>query len=317
MSFSPVNASKNILDKYKRYLQTTFSINDEYYSKQFSKELNKINLLAKGPFLDVNDSFVKGRSIEELIKGGLLAKGFQKLKVPLTRPLYKHQEEAVSKVQNEKNIVVSTGTGSGKTESFLIPVFNYLFRQHEENKLDPGVRALIIYPMNALANDQTERLRDLLANYPEITYGSYTGQTKGKFSDALVEYKNLNNGEMPIKNELISREQMKDTPPHILITNYAMLEYLMLRPDDNVFFDGEYAENWKFIILDEAHVYKGSTGIEVAMLLRRLKAKLSKDNLRYILTSATLGEKHDNPQVAQFAQRLCNSDFSEAWSAQA
>jgi Distinct helicase family with a unique C-terminal domain including a metal-binding cysteine cluster len=108
----------------------------------------------------------------------------------------------------------------------------------------------------ALANDQIERLRGILGNYPEITYGCYTGQTKGQYSAALAEYKKLNNQEIPNKNELISREQMKETPPHILITNYAMLEYLMIRPDDNVFFDGQYADNWKYIILDEAHVYK-------------------------------------------------------------
>lgn len=312
MGFSPVNASKSLVDKYKRYLGTIFEINDSKYSQQFKKELNEENTLAKGPFLDVTDAFVKGKNITQLIDAGSLAKGFNKLKMPQTRPLYIHQEEAILKVLNGKNIVVSTGTGSGKTESFLIPIFDYLIRQHEENMLSAGVRALIIYPMNALANDQVERLRGLLCEYPEITYGSYTGQTKQKYSDALVEYKKLNNNEMPMENELISREQMKKTPPHILITNYAMLEYLMVRPDDNVFFDGEYAENWKFNVLDEAHVYNGSTGIEVSMLLRRLKAKLLKDDIRYILTSATLGGDDDNSEVAQFAQNLCDSNFYES-----
>lgn len=309
MGFSPVNASKNLVDKYKRYLSTVFEISDKNYLQQFEKELNNENLLAKGPFLDVTDAFVKGDTIEELIKSEVLAIGFRKLKMPHNRPLYKHQEEAIRKVQNGKNIVVSTGTGSGKTESFLIPIFDYLIRQNEEKKLCPGVRALIIYPMNALANDQIERLRGLLSDYPEITYGSYTGQTKHKYNDALIEYKKLNNEEMPLENELISREQMKKTPPHILITNYAMLEYLMIRPDDSVFFSGEYADNWKFIVLDEAHVYNGSTGIEVSMLLRRLQAKLLKDDIRYILTSATLGGENDNCDVAKFAMNLCNSKF--------
>lgn len=311
MGFSPVNASKNIVDKYKRYLSTIFEIGDKKYSRQFEKELNNENLFAKGPFLDVTDTFVKGKSIEELINSGDLAKGFRKLKMPQTRPLYKHQEDAILKIQKGKNVVVSTGTGSGKTESFLIPIFDYLIREFETKKLCPGVRALIIYPMNALANDQIERLRGLLSDYPKITYGSYTGQTKHKFADALIEYKKLNNGEMPLENELISREQMKKTPPHILITNYAMLEYLMIRPDDNVFFDGEYADNWKFIVLDEAHVYNGSTGIEVSMLLRRLKSKFQSSNIRYILTSATLGGNGDNLEVARFAQNLCDSDFYE------
>lgn len=312
MGFSPVNASKNVVDKYKRYLGTIFKISDKKYSEQFENKIKDESSFAKGPFLDITDAFVKSKSIEELIKSGDLHKGFRKIKMPQTRPLYKHQQIAIKKVNKSKNIVVSTGTGSGKTECFLIPILDYLICQHEEKKLGAGVRALIIYPMNALANDQIERLRSLLCDYPEITYGSYTGQTKSKFNDALIEYKKLNNEETPQVNELISREQMKNTPPNILITNYAMLEYLMLRPDDNVFFDGEYAQNWKFIVLDEAHVYNGSTGIEVSMLLRRLKAKLSKGDIRYILTSATLGGAEDNLEVAKFAQNLCDSNFDES-----
>ncbi|NCB42795.1 MAG: DEAD/DEAH box helicase [Clostridia bacterium] len=309
MAFSPVAASKNLEEKYIRYLKTIFKLNDAIYSHQFENELSNKKLLAKGPYLDVTDAFVKGKSISELIKAGVLAEGFSKIKIPQTRSLYIHQEKAVLKVQNSKNIVVSTGTGSGKTESFLLPIFDHLIREDDANKLTPGVRALIIYPMNALANDQVERLRGLLSEYPEITYGSYTGQTKQTYDDALADYSKLNNGEIPLPNELISREQMKKTPPHILITNYAMLEYLMLRPDDSVFFDGGNAENWKFIVLDEAHVYNGSTGIEVSMLLRRLKAKIMKENLRYILTSATLGGDDENKEVAQFAENLCDSHF--------
>lgn len=306
MGFSPVIASKKIVEKYIRYLGTIFKINDKTYSKQFEQALKDTNSFAKGPFLDVTDAFVKGKSIEELIKSGVLSKDFEKIKMPLTRPLYKHQENAIISAINGKNIVVSTGTGSGKTESFLIPIFNYLMKQNEKDQRGAGVRALIIYPMNALANDQVERLRELLKNYPQITYGSYTGQTKQKYKDALIEYKKLNNQKEPCINELISREQMKETPPDILITNYAMLEYLMLRPDDSAFFEGDY---WKYIVLDEAHVYNGSTGIEVSMLLRRLKAKLNCNNIQYILTSATLGEKKDNAEVVQFAENLCDSKF--------
>ncbi|SHE39208.1 DEAD/DEAH box helicase [Caloramator proteoclasticus] len=310
MSFLPVSASKTIVDKYIRYLKTIFQINDKTYSDQFEKALYDEKSFAKGPYIEISASFVKGKSINELINDGILSRGFKKVNMPLTRPLYKHQEEAILKVINEKNIVVSTGTGSGKTESFLIPVLNYLLCQEEIGQLSSGVRALIIYPMNALANDQIERLRELLKD-TNITYGCYTGQTKEKYEDALVEYQKLNDGKKPYKNELISREQMKKNPPNILITNYAMLEYLMVRPDDNVFFDGEYSDNWKFIILDEAHVYRGSTGIEVSMLLRRLKAKLKKDDIRYILTSATLGGEKDNIEVAEFASNLCDSNFDK------
>lgn len=309
MSFSPVIASKNITEKYYRYLKTSFKMG-EPYKKEFESLIDSGDSFASGPFLDVTDAFTKGKSITELIDEGILPTSFSRIGMNQTRPLYKHQENAIRKVAVEgRNLVVSTGTGSGKTESFLIPVLRELAIEAESGTLSSGVRALLIYPMNALANDQTERLRSLLADYPEITFGVYTGQTKHETDEALSEYKSLNQNQIPIPNELISREQMIDNPPHILITNYAMLEYLMLRPKESVFFTGKKAQHWKFIVFDEAHVYNGSTGIEVSMLFRRLKAKLGEQKITYILTSATLGDKDDDLQVAEFAKNLCNAPF--------
>lgn len=312
MAFLPIAASKDVTDKYLRYLRTIFSIKDPVYQKQLDSLLNDRRMFANGPFLEVTDSFEKGANIEQLIEQSVLPHGFNNLRINLTRPLYRHQEKAIRQVLSGKNIVVSTGTGSGKTESFLIPLLASIVREHENGTLNAGVRALLIYPMNALANDQMERLRSLLADYPEITYGSYTGQTKETYKEALAEYRALNDDHTPNGNELISREQMKHTPPHILVTNYAMLEYLMVRPDDDVFFREENAHKWKYIVLDEAHVYSGSTGIEVAFLLRRLNATLKNPNIQYILTSATLGDEKSNPEVASFAESLCNARFSEA-----
>ncbi len=283
--------------------------------KQLKEILKQKDKIAKGPYLAVSDTFEKGHTMKELINQGILCTemlNIRSFKLPLERPLYVHQEEAIKKVIKGKNLVVTTGTGSGKTESFLIPILNHLAEQKQNNILSSGgVRALIIYPMNALANDQLKRMRDLLKNYEYITFGAYTGETKQKYKDALAKYKSLNKQE-PLPNELISREQMKKTPPHILITNYAMLEYLMIRPGDKVFFGGQDSNNWKFIILDEAHTYTGATGIEVSMLLRRLKAALCpKEKLQYILTSATLGsDEKDNNDVVSFAKLLCcGADF--------
>ena len=309
MAFSPITASTRIVGKYKRYLKTIFQISDKDYARQFDTELNHAGILSKGPYLDVVDSFKKGKSLNELMAEGTLPKSLKKLGMPLDRPLYLHQEKAIRTGNAKRNFVVSTGTGSGKTESFLIPILAELAREDEAGTLCPGVRALIIYPMNALANDQVERLRDVLKNYPRITYGSYTGQTRQKQNEALQEYKVLNNGKTPLPNELISRDAMLVSPPNILITNYAMLEYLMVRPRENVFFNGQYASNWKFIILDEAHVYRGSTGIEVSMLLRRVRSTVNAPDMQYILTSATLGDESQNQEVADFASRLCSSAF--------
>lgn len=227
--------------------------------------------------------------------------------MPVSRPLYAHQEASIKCIGSGENAVITTGTGSGKTESFLIPILNYLFRQQEKDMLSSGVRALLIYPMNALANDQVKRLRKLLKG-TNITFGAYTGETERTQDKALAKYKKLNDNEEPIPNELISRDVIKATPPHLLITNYAMLEYLMIRPGDNSLFSGELGRTWKFIVLDEAHTYTGATDIEVAMLLKRLKARVETDNaIQYILTSATLGtSEKDNGAVIDFANTLCS-----------
>ena len=308
MAFSPVKASKDITAEYSGYLSTVFSLDDPEYQNQFEQQL-KNTPFAKGPYLEISDAFVLGETVNQLIASGELEKGFERLNFRLDRPMYKHQVDAMRLVSSGHNVVVSTGTGSGKTESFLLPIMKELVEENNRGTLNPGVRAMLIYPMNALANDQVERLREILCDFPEITFGCYTGQTPNKYETALANYKNLNNNQEPLCNELICRDQMKETPPNILITNYAMLEYLMVRPGDSVFFSPVYADSWKFIVLDEAHVYKGSTGIEVAMLLRRLNARLHKKNIRYILTSATLGGEDDNAAVAAFAKNLCNSEF--------
>lgn len=308
MAFSPINASKDITKKYTRYLSTIFSLSDPDFQEIFEERLRETPF-SKGPFLEVTDAFQKSFTINELIEQKALPSTFDRLGFQVNRPLYQHQVNALKKLSAGRNIVVSTGTGSGKTESFLLPVLRDIVQQCVDGRLDDGVRAMLIYPMNALANDQIERLRELLKDYPQITFGSYTGQTEENYKEALSGYLNLNDGKMPLPNELICRQQMKKAPPHILITNYAMLEYLLVRPDDDVFFKDEYIRNWKYIVLDEAHIYKGSTGIEVSMLLRRLKARLGKPKLNYILTSATLGSEDDNESVAAFAENLCDSPF--------
>ena len=249
MSIEPISASKNIVNKYLRYLATTFYIKDKDYMNMFLNELKKKDEYAKGPILDFTDSFEVSNSIRDLISDGVLSSEFLRLfaknESMLDRKLYIHQEKAIRKVIKGKNVVVTTGTGSGKTETFLLPIFNYLMREKENGSLTSGVRALLIYPMNALVNDQIKRMRELLKDYEDITFGAYTGETKESYKNDDKKYSDINK-EKPIKNELISREQMRDNPPHILITNYAMLEYLLLRPNDNVFFSGDYSNNWKY-----------------------------------------------------------------------
>jgi len=317
MSLDPLKATKNVVDKYISYLETTFAFSDKELHSQLMHELRQPGKFAKGPILEATPPFEGGCSVEDFINEGVLSAQFRLLNVPelpVERNLYLHQEQAVRKLVTEKrNIIVSTGTGSGKTETFLLPILNHLFRQKEQGKLGPGVRALLLYPMNALANDQLKRLRKLLKNYPDITFGSYTGETEHSEQQAVERFRKMYPRERILENELLSRDQMKETPPHILLTNYAMLEYLLLRPNDNVFFDGDCAQDWRFIVIDEAHTYAGAKGIEMAMLLRRLKDRVvlsEAGELQCIGTSATLGgEEKDFSDVARFGSGLFGETF--------
>lgn len=323
--FNPASASKKIKEEFISYLTSSYKTCDENYNRQFKEMLEKE--ISKGPYVDISDIFKTGSSINQLIQNGVMSSFFTKLEaakpngyeidVPLDRPLYLHQEKAIRTVAKGNNIIVTTGTGSGKTESFLYPILNSLFKEEEKGSLSSrGVRAILIYPMNALANDQIKRIRNILMCYPNITFGVFTGDTEEKSKSARNKYREthakekyteLQNG---LPNERLSREEMYENPPHILITNYVMLEYLLLRPDYGKVFE---ESDLKFIVLDESHVYRGATGIEMSMLLRKLSARLgkSKDGVRYILTSATLGQKGESePKIVNFAHQLTNETFN-------
>jgi len=321
--FNPIEASKSIKDEFISYVSTSFHIADRDYAKQFIEELNKKNIIAKGPYLDISDSFETGENIETLINEGELSPLFRDLEsganegekeIKLTRKLYLHQEKAIRKINQDHNIVVTTGTGSGKTECFILPIINYLLREKENRTLDSGVRAILIYPMNALANDQMKRLRLILKNYPDITFGVYNSSTAQEDKAGIAEYGRIfkdssGHSLQPLPNEVISRNTMQKRPPHILVTNYAMLEYMMLRPKDDKVFSGA---KLKFLVLDEAHIYRGATGMETSMLLRRLKARISNSpRVRHILTSATLGGKDADKDIISFAKTLCDAEFQE------
>lgn len=319
ISLNPIETTRDIRERYIEYLNSLFFLRDRELSRQAEELLNESGKFVKGPFLEITPPFVKGESISDLINRGVLSKEYCKVlddKI-LYRPLYLHQQRSIENIVVEgRNIVVATGTGSGKTECFLIPILDYLMKQKEQGQLTSGVRAILIYPMNALANDQLARLRSILKDYPYITFGRYTGETEYKEDKGLERFLEMNPGSKRLKNELLSRDEMRENPPHILLTNYAMLEYLLLRPRDNVFFDGEHSDQWKFIVLDEAHSYKGAKGTEISMLLQRLKERVAQGEqgrLTCIATSATLGRgKEDYREVAEFASNLFKESFTEA-----
>ena len=315
----PIRATNHLSETYRRYLKTVFPLRDEGLRRQYWEALDTPYAVVKGPLLEASPPFLPGRSLAGLITDGVISPRFRELAgeaLPIDRPLYLHQERAIEKVVRDgRNVVVATGTGSGKTEGFLLPILDHLLREHDAGTLqNPGVRALLLYPMNALANDQLKRLRQVLADFPAIRFGRYTGETQETRAKALEVFRAQHPGEQILPNEILSREEMRDAPPHLLLTNYAMLEYLLLRPRDSEFFDGATGRHWRFIVLDEAHSYNGANGIEMAMLLRRLKDRVvgsAPGRLRCIATSATIGRgRADFPAVAGFASQLFGEPFA-------
>ena len=319
-SFNTIQTSANIERSYRDYLLSAFEFSDEAVQQELRSVLDA-DFLSAGPYLQLTPPYKRSSSVRQLVDEGVLHPGMLVLDeslenvrvLPADRPLYEHQVTAIRKVANSRNLLVATGTGSGKTEAFLLPIIDYLLKERDAGTLGrPGVRAMLLYPMNALANDQVKRLREILSRFPELTFGRYIGDTESSQRDAEADHFSRF-GYSALPNELISREQIQKAPPHILITNFAMLEYLLLRPEDTSLFDGPTGRFWKFIVLDEVHTYQGAKGGEIAMLLRRLRDRVHesrKSALRYIGTSATIGDlqvgKH---RVERFGQGLFDETF--------
>lgn len=320
MEFNPIDAARTIENSYREYISTTIHFSDADLQHQLEDILNRSEYLAKGPYLEAAPPYRKGRSISELVQEGVVCRSLLTLgnsdrsKFDPDRPLYVHQERALRKATEGRNFAVVTGTGSGKTECFLLPILNDILSEFETDEPSAGVRAMILYPMNALANDQLKRLREMLVGTP-ITFGRYTGDTEESEADAKVKWAEENPGASRLPNELISREEIRRNPPNILLTNYSMLEYLLLRPKDAPLFGSVFGSNWRHLAIDEAHVYSGSLGTEIAYLIRRLKARIESETgtmprLHCYATSATIGSEDDMPKVAEFAQSLFGEPFS-------
>lgn len=311
---------EKIRSRYENYLLTSFYFKDVKLRTSFKRALKEYDLMKDDAFPESASSFLHGATSRSL------ADEYFQDKATALYPalqsdgdaLYCHQEKAIRLAHGDnKNVVVATGTASGKTESFLYPILFELYRQHLDGELEsPGVRALILYPMNALANDQRRRLGDICTYLHDEksdfqpTFGQYIGETPKHKTD---RWRNADERERErFPNELVFREEMRANPPHILLTNYSMLEYLLIRPEDSELFDGDRGRYWRFIVLDEAHQYRGVKGMEMGMLIRRLKRRV-RDGGRgdkpfcCIATSATISSDENEESkstVAEFAGEL-------------
>ena len=218
---------------------------------------------------------------------------------------YVHQQKAFSRLTGEdgRSTLVATGTGSGKTECFLYPILEYCYRHRGEN----GIKALIIYPMNALAADQAKRIAELINGSQElqsakIRVGMYVGGQE----------KNGTKMMMPDK-VITDHDTLLAAPPDILMTNYKMLDYLLVRPKDADLWQYNGPETLKYIAVDELHTFDGAQGTDLACLLRRLKVRLNilPGHLCCIGTSATMGGEDSNENIRNYAEDIFGEVFEK------
>jgi len=241
--------------------------------------------------------------------------------MPQDRPLYTHQRDAILLARSgtrhaRPGLVVTAGTGAGKTESFLLPMLDVLWRSPGQH--GQGVSALLLYPMNALVIDQVNRLSSWLKGQSRVTFFHFTSETPEDHKvacDLAIEPR-----EMPYfrtRKQARGLEDEQGVPllegggrqPDVVVTNYSMLEYMLCRPQDGVFF----GENLRVVVLDEAHLYNGTLAAEIALLLRRLLERCGKrpEEILFLAASATLGTGTEHEilgQLRQFGASLSSKD---------
>src|SRR5664279_5241490 len=295
------------------YLTTTFALSDDDARDGLDRFLkDPVDGMFKGPYVRLRLPF---RPAETGWRDTLeWYEGF---------PPYGHQAATFARLSSciagvprrPQPTVVTTGTGSGKTETFLHPIVDHVVRARRNGIT--GTKALILYPMNALANDQAQRLASMITGHPElggITAALYTGQ-QGPPRTAV-------NADGLITDRAIIR----DSPPDILLTNYKMLDQLLLRAEDQRLWRAS-AMSLQYLVLDEFHTYDGAQGTDVAMLLRRLGLTLKSHwgvddrgitdadrsralgRLVPVATSATLGDKGDPATMLDFAGTVFGDAF--------
>lgn len=322
---NPVLFTEKVLSDFLRYQLTTYAFADPGLYEQMRRLLNleetRRSPLLRGPYVSLSRSFRRGESVEALVGEGLLHPHMRTL-LGGWEHVYGHQETAFRHAGAGRHVLVSTGTGSGKTEAFLVPILDRCLRLRDEGAPE-GIVAVILYPMNALAEDQLGRLREMLAG-SGIPFGMYTGRTPESARDVAgrrlspgssnADYRAAleaarHGGEKHAihpPEERVTREELrgKGTRPRILLTNARQLELLLTRQKDVEMFDGARLD---FLVVDEAHTFRGAQGAEVACLLRRLRSFCGRTpaETTCIATSATLVDPERGEKAARdFAARF-------------
>ncbi|MBN1811811.1 MAG: DEAD/DEAH box helicase [Anaerolineae bacterium] len=286
-----------LIRDYADYIASFVHVLDDRVREHVDRELAG-GLLWPDPLLQLNPSFEPGAWIDDLADDGTLhplCRTIFRLK-PETEPdkplrLHRHQADAVLAARSGDNYVVTTGTGSGKSLAYIIPIVDHVLRGGSGSGSSRGIQAIVVYPMNALANSQAIELEKFLcrgfaSGQQPVTFRRYTGQESDAEREAIITH-----------------------PPDILLTNYVMLELLLTRPRERNIVRA--AHGLRFLVLDELHTYRGRQGADVALLVRRVRDACHSPAMQCVGTSATLAGggtlAEQQTEIAAVASRLFGS----------
>lgn len=300
----PLVLASQIRSGIEDFLRTSFSMPSGLF-ENLVEDFIKRGSAFKGPYLSLGLPFRKASCDSQ---NRPLRAWFPEVLPPGFVP-FLHQELAFERLAPRdsgvpRSTIVATGTGSGKTECFLMPILEHCRREMQRGKR--GVKAVLLYPMNALATDQAGRLARAVADdgaLRGVRAGLYIGgQEPGSGSTKMTE-----------SGVVTNRECLRDNPPDILITNYKMLDYLLVRPDDVALWRFNEPETLSYLVVDELHTFDGAQGTDLACLIRRLKARLGMPEgaLCCVGTSATLGNDDGSmEQLLKYAGDIFGEEFT-------
>lgn len=293
---NPILLGRHVQDSLVELVHTTLNTSSHAFEGMVDRFIAEPGNFLKGPWISVDMPF---RQIEGAGDGSW-QQPFPE--VPLRFAPYQHQTDAFGRLSGDgmRSTLVATGTGSGKTESYLWPILDHCRR----NKGKPGIKAILIYPMNALVTDQARRIAAAISGI-----ASLHGVRAGLYADAQPKDPTH---EVTADSVITHRDTMRKNPPDILLTNYKMLDYLLLRGTDRPLWDKNDPEALRFLVVDEMHTFDGAQGADLALLLRRLKYRLQtpKNHLICVGSSATLGSGEEaSTELRRYAETIFGEPF--------
>jgi len=288
----PSVLSKEIIKGLQAYIVTGFETPTEHFSGAFKKLVETPGRFFKGPYLTLDLPFQRGDAGTDYFRG-----------LTTDHPPYRHQQQAWQSMASDrdaKSTLIATGTGSGKTECFLYPLLDHCARHP-----GPGIKAIVIYPMNALATDQAKRFARTIHQSEELAGKVRVGLFVGGMEDNPAKW-------MKADSVITDKDALRDNPPDILLTNYKMLDFLLLRPRDQKLWSNNGPDTLRYLVVDELHTFDGAQGTDLACLIRRIKARLlpkGGDTLICAGTSATLGDAEQQAELIKYAAQIFQSHF--------